>query len=236
MKWSLCNGVFLNVLWPGDVPLTVWLFPEGGAVGQSTEERRRTVSELQAVFREAAFPFHIVPLEQVSEDRLSKPFNKNRCKHVEPDQTDARTCPPTLSGSGPSRISCGASTVASGAAEQRLQIGCRSFHPEWRQQLSNAAEPGASIPTWGSEIQHADPAAADRLGQDTDGQTRPAQLVKVRQRGAWPDRSWSCLCIYRALCPKTNLKKTKLNTQWHTYSFVYCRTWPIILYCKSLKN
>eukprot|EP00064_Thunnus_orientalis_P004736 superscaffoldBa00000441_g4748 len=38
---------------------------EGGAVGQSVEERQRTVSELQAVFKATGFPFHIVPLEQV---------------------------------------------------------------------------------------------------------------------------------------------------------------------------
>ncbi|XP_056250763.1 cytoplasmic tRNA 2-thiolation protein 2 [Seriola aureovittata] len=38
---------------------------EGGAVGQSVEERRRTVAELQAVFKATGFPFHMVPLEQV---------------------------------------------------------------------------------------------------------------------------------------------------------------------------
>ncbi|TKS85180.1 Cytoplasmic tRNA 2-thiolation protein 2 [Collichthys lucidus] len=38
---------------------------EGGAVGQSVEERRRTVAELRALFRATGFPFHIVPLEQV---------------------------------------------------------------------------------------------------------------------------------------------------------------------------
>ncbi|XP_061601325.1 cytoplasmic tRNA 2-thiolation protein 2 [Cololabis saira] len=38
---------------------------EGGAVGQSQEDRRRTVAELQAVFRDTGFPFHTVPLEQV---------------------------------------------------------------------------------------------------------------------------------------------------------------------------
>ncbi|XP_044068998.1 cytoplasmic tRNA 2-thiolation protein 2 isoform X2 [Siniperca chuatsi] len=38
---------------------------EGGAVGQSVEERQRTVAELQAVLRATGFPFHIVPLEQV---------------------------------------------------------------------------------------------------------------------------------------------------------------------------
>ncbi len=41
---------------------------DGGAVGQSLEERRRTVAELSAVFRETGFPFHCVPLEQVSVD------------------------------------------------------------------------------------------------------------------------------------------------------------------------
>ncbi|XP_040906523.1 cytoplasmic tRNA 2-thiolation protein 2 [Toxotes jaculatrix] len=38
---------------------------EGGAVGLSVEERRRTVAELRAVFKATGFPFHIVPLEQV---------------------------------------------------------------------------------------------------------------------------------------------------------------------------
>ncbi|XP_053188475.1 cytoplasmic tRNA 2-thiolation protein 2 isoform X2 [Scomber japonicus] len=38
---------------------------EGGAVGQSVEERRRTMSELLNVFKTTGFPFHIVPLEQV---------------------------------------------------------------------------------------------------------------------------------------------------------------------------
>uniref|UniRef100_A0A672GHC1 Cytoplasmic tRNA 2-thiolation protein 2 n=1 Tax=Salarias fasciatus TaxID=181472 RepID=A0A672GHC1_SALFA len=38
---------------------------EGGAVGRSLEERLRTASELQAVFRSTGFPFHMVPLEQV---------------------------------------------------------------------------------------------------------------------------------------------------------------------------
>ncbi|XP_026212663.1 cytoplasmic tRNA 2-thiolation protein 2 [Anabas testudineus] len=38
---------------------------EGGAVGQSVEERRRTVAELQGVFRATGFLFYVVPLEQV---------------------------------------------------------------------------------------------------------------------------------------------------------------------------
>ncbi|XP_029306319.1 cytoplasmic tRNA 2-thiolation protein 2 isoform X2 [Cottoperca gobio] len=38
---------------------------EGGAVGQSVEERQRTVAELHAVFKATSFPFHMVPLEQV---------------------------------------------------------------------------------------------------------------------------------------------------------------------------
>uniref|UniRef100_A0AAQ5XZY2 Cytoplasmic tRNA 2-thiolation protein 2 n=1 Tax=Amphiprion ocellaris TaxID=80972 RepID=A0AAQ5XZY2_AMPOC len=41
---------------------------EGGAIGQSTEERQRTVSELEVVFKATGFPFHILPLEQVSVD------------------------------------------------------------------------------------------------------------------------------------------------------------------------
>lgn len=40
--------------------------PEGGAVGQCVEERRVKVAELQTVFRRTGFPFHVLPLEQVS--------------------------------------------------------------------------------------------------------------------------------------------------------------------------
>ncbi|XP_038593759.1 cytoplasmic tRNA 2-thiolation protein 2 [Micropterus salmoides] len=46
------------------VPGIVYI-DEGGAVGQSVEERRRVVAELQAVLKATGFPFHIVPLEQV---------------------------------------------------------------------------------------------------------------------------------------------------------------------------
>ncbi|XP_029376382.1 cytoplasmic tRNA 2-thiolation protein 2 [Echeneis naucrates] len=38
---------------------------EGGVVGQSVEQRRRTAGELLTVFRAAGFPVHMVPLEQV---------------------------------------------------------------------------------------------------------------------------------------------------------------------------
>ncbi|XP_059215040.1 cytoplasmic tRNA 2-thiolation protein 2 [Centropristis striata] len=38
---------------------------EGGAVGQSVEERERTLAELKAVFKATGFPYHMVPLEQV---------------------------------------------------------------------------------------------------------------------------------------------------------------------------
>ncbi|XP_034408042.1 cytoplasmic tRNA 2-thiolation protein 2 isoform X2 [Cyclopterus lumpus] len=38
---------------------------EGGAVGQSLEDRRRMAAELQAVFKATGFPFLVVPLEQV---------------------------------------------------------------------------------------------------------------------------------------------------------------------------
>ncbi|KAM9847888.1 cytoplasmic tRNA 2-thiolation protein 2 isoform 2-T2 [Aulostomus maculatus] len=38
---------------------------EGGAVGQSVEERQKTVVELQNVLKATGFPFHNVPLEQV---------------------------------------------------------------------------------------------------------------------------------------------------------------------------
>lgn len=40
--------------------------PEGGAAGQRAEDRRVKVAELQAVFKKTGFPFHILPLEQVS--------------------------------------------------------------------------------------------------------------------------------------------------------------------------
>uniref|UniRef100_A0A8C5E2M1 Cytoplasmic tRNA 2-thiolation protein 2 n=1 Tax=Gouania willdenowi TaxID=441366 RepID=A0A8C5E2M1_GOUWI len=38
---------------------------EGGAVGLSMEERQKTVTLLQTVFKDTGFPFYIVPLEQV---------------------------------------------------------------------------------------------------------------------------------------------------------------------------
>ncbi|TNN50848.1 Cytoplasmic tRNA 2-thiolation protein 2 [Liparis tanakae] len=38
---------------------------EGGAVGQSLEDRRRMAAELRAVFKATGFPFLVVPLEQV---------------------------------------------------------------------------------------------------------------------------------------------------------------------------
>lgn len=44
------------------------VFPEGGTIGQSVAERHRVVIELQALLKVTGFPFHIVPLEQVSVD------------------------------------------------------------------------------------------------------------------------------------------------------------------------
>ncbi|XP_008320706.1 cytoplasmic tRNA 2-thiolation protein 2 isoform X1 [Cynoglossus semilaevis] len=38
---------------------------EGGAVFRSSEERQKTVAQLQAIFKATGYPFHIVPLEQV---------------------------------------------------------------------------------------------------------------------------------------------------------------------------
>nr|XP_057933085.1 cytoplasmic tRNA 2-thiolation protein 2 [Doryrhamphus excisus]XP_057933086.1 cytoplasmic tRNA 2-thiolation protein 2 [Doryrhamphus excisus] len=38
---------------------------EGGAVGQSVEERRLTVAKMEDVFKATGFPFHILPLEQL---------------------------------------------------------------------------------------------------------------------------------------------------------------------------
>lgn len=38
---------------------------EGGALGQSVEERMKLGAELQAMFKATGFPFYIVPLEQV---------------------------------------------------------------------------------------------------------------------------------------------------------------------------
>lgn len=46
------------------------MFPEGAAIGQSVEERQRTVAELQAVFEATGFPFFILPLEQVCVELL----------------------------------------------------------------------------------------------------------------------------------------------------------------------
>ncbi|XP_061819663.1 cytoplasmic tRNA 2-thiolation protein 2 isoform X1 [Nerophis lumbriciformis] len=38
---------------------------EGGALGQSVEERRLTVAKMEDMFKATGFPFHILPLEQV---------------------------------------------------------------------------------------------------------------------------------------------------------------------------
>uniref|UniRef100_A0A7N6A2K8 Cytoplasmic tRNA 2-thiolation protein 2 n=1 Tax=Anabas testudineus TaxID=64144 RepID=A0A7N6A2K8_ANATE len=54
---------------------------EGGAVGQSVEERRRTVAELQGVFRATGFLFYVVPLEQVSEYALTVTDSTLCCLH-----------------------------------------------------------------------------------------------------------------------------------------------------------
>ncbi|KAJ8271319.1 hypothetical protein COCON_G00101780 [Conger conger] len=40
---------------------------EGGACGQSLEERERSTAQLEAIFRATGYPFHTVPLEQVFE-------------------------------------------------------------------------------------------------------------------------------------------------------------------------
>jgi len=48
------------------VCVCVCVCAEGGAVGQSLEDRRRTAAELRAVFKATGFPFLVVPLEQVS--------------------------------------------------------------------------------------------------------------------------------------------------------------------------
>ena len=65
----------------------VCLDPEGGAVGQSAEHRRRTVEELRAVFRATGLPFLTVPLEQVSValTTWSNPLlHVTSCKHTCP--------------------------------------------------------------------------------------------------------------------------------------------------------
>ncbi|XP_054652324.1 cytoplasmic tRNA 2-thiolation protein 2 isoform X2 [Dunckerocampus dactyliophorus] len=38
---------------------------EGGALGQSAEERRQTVAKMEDMFKATGFPFHMLPLEQV---------------------------------------------------------------------------------------------------------------------------------------------------------------------------
>ncbi|XP_057703409.1 cytoplasmic tRNA 2-thiolation protein 2 [Corythoichthys intestinalis] len=38
---------------------------EGGALGQSLDERRQTVAKMDDIFKASGFPYHIVPLEQV---------------------------------------------------------------------------------------------------------------------------------------------------------------------------
>ncbi|KAL4613579.1 cytoplasmic tRNA 2-thiolation protein 2 [Arapaima gigas] len=54
-----------------DAPKKLRFFPgivhvdEGGVTGQSAEERRRTVAQLESIFRATGFRFYIVPLEEV---------------------------------------------------------------------------------------------------------------------------------------------------------------------------
>lgn len=43
---------------------------EGGVCGQNAEEREKAIVQLESMFRKTGFPYHIVPLEQVT--RLRK--------------------------------------------------------------------------------------------------------------------------------------------------------------------
>lgn len=43
-----------------------YVLTEGGASGQSMEERERAVAQLESVFRATNYHYHIVHLEQVS--------------------------------------------------------------------------------------------------------------------------------------------------------------------------
>lgn len=158
-------------------------FSEGGAVGQSVEERQKTVAEVQAVLRVTGFPFYIVPLEQVSEDVCTScheipsrrfwdvTFTVNGLT-TWTDQTDHWMCPSSSTGSGPSYFGCGVGRGTFRAAKQLLQSSRGSLHPEWWQQQQQqqpfdtagaGAGAGANIPAWGSGVTNTDPAAADCL-------------------------------------------------------------------------
>lgn len=83
---SVMSEMILTETFYNTVHCCVPLFPEGGAVGLSVEERRRTVAELQAVFKATGFPFHIVPLEQVSVDAAVCYTSTNAGKSVNSGQ------------------------------------------------------------------------------------------------------------------------------------------------------
>uniref|UniRef100_A0AAY4DLK6 Cytoplasmic tRNA 2-thiolation protein 2 n=1 Tax=Denticeps clupeoides TaxID=299321 RepID=A0AAY4DLK6_9TELE len=38
---------------------------EGGAIGLSTEERKKTISQLEDIFQNTSYPYHIVPFEEI---------------------------------------------------------------------------------------------------------------------------------------------------------------------------
>lgn len=43
---------------------------EGSVCGQSVEERQKAIVQLESIFRTTGFPYHIVPLEQVTSPRI----------------------------------------------------------------------------------------------------------------------------------------------------------------------
>lgn len=129
---QLGGWLFWAVLVVVVVPLSTGclsLFSEGGAVGQSVEERRKTVAELQAVFRATGFPFHIVPLEQVGALMYFGSFQDLPLKLC-PDTLSRMSCAllreyaKCLSGSGPSQWSYNDSATVFPKNSQCLQSSC----------------------------------------------------------------------------------------------------------------
>ncbi|KAG9352493.1 hypothetical protein JZ751_020907 [Albula glossodonta] len=60
--WSLAGHAVLLLF---NTDASVYSSTEGGACGQSMEEREGVIAELETIFRATGYPFHIVHLEQV---------------------------------------------------------------------------------------------------------------------------------------------------------------------------
>ena len=46
--------------------MVVYSVPEGCLLGQSAEERQKTMAQINSLFKMTGFPHHIIPLEMVS--------------------------------------------------------------------------------------------------------------------------------------------------------------------------